>query len=821
MAVETLQVIVSGLIQGVGFRPFVYRIALRHGLSGWVQNTNENVRIRVSGKPADISDFLVALEKEAPSAASIETIVTSDLPSESFTGFSILKSHDISDDVTEISPDIGVCSECLDDIKKGKRREGYSFVNCTNCGPRFTIIEDLPYDRPKTTMKQFELCDACRAEYEDILDRRFHAQPVACAECGPRYEMDAGCGMQDEGDKMQDAGCKMQDEGCGMQDAGCGMQDAGCGMQDAGDKMQDEGCKMQDAGDRMQDAGCKMQDEGDIPEMVARLLDEGKIVAIKGLGGMHLACDAFSEKAVARLREIKNREAKPFAVMFANLKSAKEFAFIDEASGASLLSWRRPIVLLEGKPGNGPLKLASNISSGLSLIGIMLPYMPFHYQLFEVMKTRAIVLTSGNLSDEPILIDNTKALEQFSSLANAVVLHNRDIYNRTDDSVVRIIGGKERVFRRSRGYVPSPVRLGLETEGILAFGAELTNCFCVGKGHKAFLSQHIGDLKGLDTTLFYEETLERFIRLFRVKPSLLAVDLHPDYISTRTAEGFGKLTIIQVQHHHAHIASCMAEHRLDETVIGVAFDGTGYGDDGHSWGSEFFICDLNGYRRMTHFGYLPLPGGDAGSEEPWRMAVSWLYKVYQREFTSLDLPVIKENKAEDIEMLIMMMDRKINSPLTSGAGRMFDAVASLLGLCQFARFQAQGPMLLESLAAKDCTEAYPWTGGDVICLDDTLKGIVADLGAGVEKSIIASKFHNTVISIIFETVKGIRSGEGINKVVLSGGVFQNKYLLEGTESLLRESKFEVFSHAAVPSNDGGIALGQLAVAAKKRELKCV
>ena len=793
MPVKTLQVIVSGLIQGVGFRPFVYRIALRHGISGWVQNTNENVRIRVSGKRENIESFLLALEKEAPPAASIENISAEEMSPESFTGFSILKSHDISDDVTEISPDIGVCSECLDDIKTGKRREGYSFVNCTNCGPRFTIIEDLPYDRPKTTMKGFELCDACRAEYEDILDRRFHAQPVACAKCGPRYEMDAGCGMRDAGGGMRDAGCGMQDAGCRMQDAGCGMRDAGCGMQDG----------------------------SDIPEMVAGLLDEGKIVAIKGLGGMHLACDAFSEKAVARLREIKNREAKPFAVMFASLEAAKEFAVIDETAEASLLSWRRPIVLLEGKPGPGHRKLAANISQSLNLTGIMLPYMPFHYQLFEVMKTRAIVLTSGNLSDEPILIDNKKAHEQFSSLADAVVLHNRDIFNRTDDSVVRIMGGKERVFRRSRGYVPSPVRMGLETEGILAFGAELTNCFCVGKGQKAFLSQHIGDLKGLETTLFYEETLQRFIKLFRVKPALMAVDLHPDYISTRTAAAYGNLPIVQVQHHHAHIASCMAEHRLDEPVIGVAFDGTGYGDDGHSWGSEFFICDLSGYRRMTHFGYLPLPGGDAASDEPWRMAVSWLYKAYGREFTSLDLPVIKENKAEDIEMLIMMMDRKINSPLTSGAGRIFDAVASLLGLCQVARFQAQGPMLLESLAAKDCKELYSWSGGDIISLDGTLKGIVADLAAGLEKSIIASKFHNTVISIIFETVKGIRLKEGINKVVLSGGVFQNKYLLEGTESRLRENKFEVFSHAAVPSNDGGIALGQLSVAAKKRELKCV
>jgi len=744
----------------VGFRPFVYRIALRHELTGWVQNTNENVRICVSGEPGKLDDFMSSLKTEAPPAALIENIVSEEIPEEKFTSFQILESHDVSDDITEISPDIAVCLECLDDIEQEGRRLDYPFVNCTNCGPRFTIIRDLPYDRAKTTMNMFPMCPDCRKEYENISDRRFHAQPIACGACGPGYEMY-------EGQKKISSSITA------------------------------------------------------IIERVSECIDSGGIIAVKGLGGMHLACDAFCETAVARLRELKNREGKPFAIMFRDLESARKYADIKTAEESSLNSWRRPIVLLHMKTQAVQPPLSGNLNSGLNLLGIMLPYMPFHYQLFRKLTTRAIVLTSGNFRSEPILIDNDEALKQFSSCTDAIVVHNREIFNRTDDSVVRIIAGKERIFRRSRGYVPSPVHTGLGTEGIIAFGAELSNCFCLGKGRKAFLSQHIGDLQGLETTLFYEQTLERFIRLFRVKPSFLAVDMHPDYISSRTAAGFGKLPVISIQHHHAHIASCMAEHKLDEKVIGVAFDGTGYGDDGKTWGSEFLVCDLNGYSRINHFAYIPLPGGDSAVEEPWRMAVSWLYKVFGNDFFGMDLPVIHQNKAEDIQMLIHMIDRKINCPFTSGAGRYFDAVASILGLCQVASFPAQGPMLLESLLDKNCKEKYEWSAGHEINLDETLRGIINDVEKGIENSVIASKFHNTLTSIIFETVNGIRYRDGINKVVLSGGVFQNKYLLEGTESLLRKNSFEVFSHAAVPTNDGGIALGQLAVAAKRRELKCV
>jgi len=604
------------------------------------------------------------------------------------------------------------------------------------------------------------MCPTCRKEYDTVTDRRFHAQPTACSDCGPSYELFVK-------NKLVSLAIDV------------------------------------------------------IVKEVSQCIDEGGIVLIKGLGGMHLACDALNETSVERLRNLKNREGKPFAVMFRNLETLKLYAETNATEEKSLTSWRRPIVLLEKKDNSCQLPLAKSLNAGLNLLGVMLPYMPFHHLLFRQLKTAAIVLTSGNFSDEPILVDNQLSLKAFSTLAEMIVLHNRDIYNRTDDSVVRIIAGKERVFRRSRGYVPAPVRTDLNTEGIVAFGAELTNCFCVGKGQKAFLSQHIGDLQGLETTLFYEATFTQFIKLFRIKPALLAVDLHPAYISTKTGQNFGDFPIVQVQHHHAHIASCMAEHHLDEKVIGVALDGTGYGPDGHTWGSEFLVCDLNDFTRVTHFEYIPLPGGDLATEEPWRIAVSYLYKVFGNGFTELKIPFLKETNPENVRLIVNMIDKHVNCPLTSGAGRLFDCIAALLSLVQVATFQAEGPMRLESIIRKDIRDNYLFTIDETICFDETIRGIVEDIGQGIDQSVISTKFHNTIILAIFETVNKIRRSEGISKVVLSGGVFQNKYLLEQTTAILEKNNFEVYSHAIVPTNDGGIALGQLAVASKRREIKCV
>ena len=756
----SLEVIVTGLVQGVGFRPFIFRIATKAGLTGWVLNTNENVKILVTGDPVNISSFLTALRNEAPPASMIEAISTVEIKSAVFDSFRILESHNVSDEITEISPDIAVCNDCLEDITKNGSRLNYAFVNCTNCGPRFTIIQDLPYDRAKTTMKTFAMCPECREEYETVTDRRFHAQPTACSNCGPTYELFAGQSKVSESIDV-------------------------------------------------------------ILDRVSQSVENGGVVLIKGLGGMHLACDAFNETAVKKLRDLKNREGKPFAVMFRDIAQLKIHAEVNEIEEQSLVSWRRPIVLLKKKNITQQHVLAQNLNARLNLLGVMLPYMPFHYMLFQQLKTSAIVLTSGNFSSEPILIDNKPALEQFLPVVDLAVMHNRDIYNRTDDSVTRIIGGKERIFRRSRGYAPAAVRTAMNTEGIVAFGAELTNCFCVGKGQKAFLSQHIGDLQGLETIQFYENTIKQFISLFRVKPELLAVDMHPEYISTKAGLNYGNFQVVKIQHHHAHIASCMAEHMLDEKVIGVALDGTGYGTDGHIWGSEFLVCDLNDFTRITHFDYIPLPGGDSAAEEPWRTAVSFLYKVYGKEFLSLGLPFLNHLDPDKVALIIQMIDKKINCPLSSGAGRLFDCVASLLDLVQEATFQAEGPMRLEAIVRTDCTESYAFECKETIQFGLTIQEITDDIRRGTDTSIIATKFHNTIILAIFETVKSIRLKEGINKVVLSGGVFQNKYLLEGTIQVLLKNNFEVYSHATVPSNDGGIALGQLAVASKRRELLCV
>lgn len=747
-------------MQGVGFRPFIFKLAKKTGLTGWVQNTNENVRIRVTGNQTDTDNFLRLLKNEAPPASMIENIAILALDYEEFSDFIILHSHDISDEITEISPDIAVCKECLEDMEMQGSRLDYAFVNCTNCGPRFTIIRDLPYDRAKTTMQPFEMCTHCRDEYESVYDRRFHAQPTACARCGPHYELFVDGNMVTNEMKL-------------------------------------------------------------IIDTVSECIESGGVILIKGLGGMHLACNASDETAVEKLRKIKNRDGKPFAVMFRDLESIKNYAVVDETEARSLASWRSPIVLLEMKSGINPPNLAYGINAELTLVGAMLPYMPFHYLLFQHLKTSAIVLTSGNVSSEPILISNQTALDQFASVADAVLLHNREIFNRTDDSVVRIMDGVERIFRRSRGYAPAPVRTTMNTDGIVAFGAELTNCFCIGKGHKAFLSQHIGDLQGLETTLFYEETIAQFLKLFRVEPSLLAVDMHPLYISTKTAQNFIGIPVMAIQHHHAHIASCMIENQLDEKVIGVALDGTGYGDDGHSWGGEFLVCDLSGYTRISHFEYIPQPGGDLASEEPWRMAVSYLYHVYGIDFLKLKLPFFDQMDPDKISMVVKMIDRNINCPLTSGAGRLFDAVASLVGLCHVASFQAEGPMLLESVVIADFSDDYPVEIEDTIRFDKTLRGIVDDILHGVSVDVIATKFHNTLISVIFEVSNNIRKKEGINKVALSGGVFQNEYLFKGTIDLLRKNNFEVYTHASIPTNDGGIALGQLAVASKRRENKCV
>jgi hydrogenase maturation protein HypF len=767
---QSIVITVKGLVQGVGFRPFIYRIAIRNQLVGWVQNTNESVLIKVQGSKKCIHSFLESLKKEAPPASYIEQISYKNAEADSSNTFKIHESYDISDKITEISPDIAVCEDCLEDIKKEGNRFFYPFINCTNCGPRFTIINDLPYDRNKTSMNTFPMCADCRVEYENITDRRFHAQPIACNSCGPNYKL-----LSDQVGSVPDA--------------------------------------------------------KEMIEWIANLLDNGKVIAIKGLGGMHLACDAFNENAVMRLRRIKYREGKPFALMFRDMASVRKYVLVNKTEESALLSWRSPIVLLDLKRHDDNLpNLSKEINSGLSRLGVMLPYMPLHYLLFDQLCTSAVVLTSGNFSNEPIIIDNDNAIEKFLPIVDEVILHDRDIRNRADDSVVIVINRKERVIRRSRGYAPTAMRSSFNLNGIIAFGAELSNCFCVGQGQKAILSQYIGDLQGYETTLFYEEALDKFIRLFRVKPELLVTDLHPDYYSNKYAKEFKKridpdssimIKLIGVQHHHAHIASCMAEHGLDEQVIGVSFDGTGYGTDGNIWGAEFMLCDLIDFSRITHFDYVPLPGGDRATEEPWRIAVSYLFRTFGKDFMNLNLPLLKKISREKIDDLILMIDKKINCPLVSSAGRMFDAISAILDLCLFASFPAEGPMRLESIMAGRCNEKYTYIYSGTLKFEEMIKGVVLDLNSGIDLSVISTKFHNTMIAIICETAKDISKSTGIRKIVLSGGVFQNKYLLSGVENQLKKDNFEVYSHQLIPTNDGGIALGQAIIAAKRRASLCV
>ncbi|MFH1118635.1 MAG: carbamoyltransferase HypF [Bacteroidota bacterium] len=737
---------IRGLVQGVGFRPFIFRLAKNYNLNGWVENRNEGVTIKVNCTSDILHQFIESIKQKAPPASNIESIDYWPIEHIKYSDFQIQGSVTTSAGITDISPDIAVCGDCLEDMITQKNRIDYPFINCTNCGPRFTIIRDLPYDRDKTTMKDFEMCPDCRKEYSDITDRRFHAQPIACSICGPEYTLHF--------------------------------------------------------------KNTILKDIREIIQKCDELIKSGKIIAIKGLGGFFLACDALSEVAVTRLRKLKNREGKPFAVMFSGIETLKEFAYVDDNEAFSLLSSRRPIVLLRVKKS-----LAPSVSVAFDTIGAMLPYMPLHYLLFRNSDIPAFVLTSGNISDEPIIKDNNIAIEKLAGIADAVLIYNRDIYNRTDDSVVTVANKSERILRRSRGYVPLPLKLNLNVDGILATGAELENCFCIGKGNQAILSQHIGDLKNIETYNFYNETIEQFRKLFQFNPSVIVSDYHPDYLSTQYAVET-KLKHIKVQHHHAHIASCMAENNLDELVIGVSFDGTGYGDDHKIWGSEFMICDLKEYTRINHFDYIPMPGGDRVSIEPWRMAISYLYTTYKYDFMKFDLPFLKKINPSSIELLCTAIDNKINSPLTSSSGRLFDAVAAMINLSTNSSFHAEAPMRLENIIDRRIKKSYNYSISETISLTETIDGIVKDIKQQVPLSEISVKFHNTIISIIFEVIKKARGHYNLNKVVLSGGTFQNKYLLEKLENLLVQNDFELFSHRRIPTNDGGIALGQLVIASK-------
>jgi len=762
MAVRA-QVVVRGIVQGVGFRPFVYRLAQEQRLAGWVLNSTQGVVIEVEGERDRIDCFLAELSASPPPQALIERVETNLLPPIGYSSFVIEASREGNEFVL-ISPDICICADCLRELRdSGDRRHTYPFINCTNCGPRFTIISDIPYDRPKTTMRAFAMCPLCDREYHDPADRRFHAQPNACPVCGPQVELVGN-------------------------------------------------------GDRLREA----TPQAEAIDSARRLLAEGAILAVKGLGGFHLACDATNPRAVATLRERKRRVDKPFAVMSLDVETVRRYCEVSEGEAQLLEVPARPIVLLRRRPDS---PIAPEVAPGNNDTGVMLPYTPLHYLLLEgtggngARFPPALVMTSGNLSEEPIATGNEEALERLGQLADFFLLHNRDIYVRCDDSVTRLFRGREAIMRRSRGYAPFPVRLNLELEEVLACGAELKNTFCLTKGTYAFLSQHIGDMENYETYESYRSAVEHFRRLFRVEPRAVAHDLHPNYLATRyalelaEAEGLRK---VGVQHHHAHVVSCMAENGVSDKVIGVAFDGTGYGTDGHIWGGEFLLADYRRFRRLAHFKYVPLPGGEAAIRRPYRMAVSHLLSAFGEEALDLPLELWSEVHPAELALIRRMMAASVNSPLTSSCGRLFDAVSALLGVRGVVNYEGQAAIDLEMLAAEGVEEADDWdrSAAYPVIIDPAplLRGVVSDLMRGVDTGVISAKFHNTIAVIIAAVSEAARQRTGVGKVALSGGVFQNVYLLGRALDELERRGFETLVHHQVPANDGGIALGQAVIA---------
>lgn len=765
-----IKVHITGVVQGVGFRPFVYNLATSLNLKGWVKNTSAGVMIEADGDKDALESFLQKLRDDAPPLSRIDDFHASFGPGNGFTQFDIIHSESVDGAFQPISPDVAICDDCLRELfDPNDRRYRYPFINCTNCGPRFTIIQDIPYDRPFTTMSGFKLCPDCEREYKDPTNRRFHAQPVACPVCGPKVWME-------------------------------------------------------------QNAEVRMQNDQAIAE-ICKMLAEGLIVAIKGLGGFHLACDATNAKAITELRNRKLRVDKPFALMMPDLKTIEQHCFVSNAEKELLTSSARPIVLLKKKPES---TIVDEVSPKQDWLGVMLPYTPLHHLLFANSLFTALVMTSGNLSEEPIATDNDEARERLAKLADAFLMHDRDIHIRCDDSVVRVmeigtLGNGKLVsnsqsanlpiypIRRSRGYSPFPVKLPFEVAPLLATGSELKNTFCITNGNYAFLSHHIGDMENYETLKSFEQGVEHFERLFRVKPESIACDMHPNYLATRYALERAereKLPTIAVQHHHAHIAACMAEHGLTEPVIGVSFDGTGYGDDGAIWGGEFLVADAKSYQRAAQLEYFPLPGGDAAIKKPARTALALLWSLGLEWDDALES--VREFCAEDQVTLRVQLEKKINTPMTSSMGRLFDAASALAGVRQKVNYEGQAAIEFEAMA--DSAEAGQYVFGveaGQVRVRGAVEALVNDVMAGIPTSKISARFHNGLAEAVRETVTKISRDTSLRNVVLSGGVWQNITLLRKTISLLSKDGFEIYIHREVPTNDGGLSLGQAYIAASR------
>ena len=760
---------VEGVVQGVGFRPFVYSLATRLGLAGWVGNDVDGVFAEVEGPAEQIRDFLAALERDAPPLARVERVSARPMSPDGRPGFAIVASDTAGARRALVSADSATCADCLRELADpGDRRFGYPFINCTNCGPRFTIVRDVPYDRALTTMAGFTMCAACAAEYHDPANRRFHAQPVCCPACGPRLRLLAADGTEPSGPG-------------GGPGALAGAVDALAGAVD--------------------------------------VLAAGRVLAVKGLGGYHLAVDAASDQAAALLRSRKHREDKPFAVMAADLAAVRALCEVDDVAAGLLTSPRRPIVLLPRRDGSGPGPghLAGSVAPGNRQLGVMLPYTPLHHLLLRDFG-RPIVLTSGNVSDEPIAYLDEDALSRLGGLADVFLTHDRPIHIRTDDSVVRPFRGRETVLRRSRGYVPEPLVVASRfSRPVLACGAELKNTFCLGRGDRAFLSHHIGDLENYETLRSFIDGIRHFRRLFDVEPQIIAHDLHPEYLSTKYALEQDGCALAGVQHHHAHIASCLADNGEAGPVIGVAFDGTGFGPDGTIWGGEFLLADLAGAERAGHLAGVPMPGGAAAIRQPWRMAAAYLDAAFPGGLPAgLDVAARNSGNWPDV---LTLARRGVNAPMTSSAGRLFDAVAALLGIRDSINYEGQAAVELEQLTATSRHDPYPAaiTGGQPLTVtgSDLVRAAAQDLLDGVPREVIGARFHQGVATMIGEVCGLLRDRSGLGTVALSGGVFQNLLLLGTVVDLLEARGFRVLTHSRVPPNDGGISLGQAVVAAAR------
>lgn len=760
---------ITGIVQGVGFRPFIYRLARRYQLSGWVRNDAHGVLIEAEGSADELAAFLSAVPREAPPQAKIAHINVREIPAQGDEHFTIVQSEkgEKEGGGTLVSPDLALCAECRREIlNPSDRRYRYPFTNCTNCGPRFTIIQQMPYDRDATTMRNFTMCPVCRKEYDTPEDRRFHAQPNACPQCGPRLQL-----CRSDGSEVM---------------------------------------------------------TGDPLRLAVQALLRGEIVAIKGIGGMHLACSAVCEEAVSLLRRRKNRPDKPFALMVRDVEQARELCQINKVEEELLQSPAAPIVLLPLLPDAA---VAPSVAPGLKRLGLMLPYTPLHELLLQECGV-PLVMTSGNCSGLPMIHDNETALTQLRGVADWFLLHNRPIYVRCDDSVMAVSGGEPLPYRRARGYAPLPLhwREPLR-ETILACGAELKNTFCLGDDHRLYLSHYIGDLNNYETWHAYERAIDHYKQLFHLEVNVVAHDLHPDYLSTRFAKKWQEekgLPAVAVQHHEAHVASCLGDNGCapEERVIGIAFDGTGYGRDGAVWGGEFFVGSLReGFERRAHLAYVPLPGGDAAVKEPWRMALAYLLQQFDIEqILHFPLPFYQWVSKGQITAVADMIRRQLHCPLTSSAGRLFDAVAALAGIPGKAKisYEGQAAMIWEALAENEGEQGYsfrldqkkdPW----LICSDDVIAQVLHDWLAGVSVERIAARFHTGVARMVVNVCEQIRKREGISTVALSGGVWQNLLLSEQVVQGLQASHFQVFRHRTIPPNDGGLAVGQVLLAHYERK----